>query len=971
MPEAAKLWVTVDANTTSFKRGMAQTQATLKATDKQVSRTSRAFGAIGRVAKYGAAGGFLALAGGAKVAYSEFREAQKVGRQTEAVLKSTGKAAGLTKKDIEGLAQSLSKKTAIDDEAIQSTENLLLTFTKIKETDGIFKRSTALALDMSVALGQDFKSSAIQMGKALNDPVKGMTALQRVGVAFTDDQKDRVAGWVEEGNVARAQKFILKELATEFGGSAKAAATPMQKLKVTLGNVAETVGSKLVPLLDKGAKFLNKFFNQMQSGKGAGGAFVKGVTTAFNAVKGAVSSAVGAIRGFLKKNEGDIKSAFKAMQNIARAIGFVFEKGLLPIIKRVFPAIKQVVEGTLKVIGGIIKTFSGILTGDFGKAWDGVKDIFGGAVKSILGTMRALTAPMRQALSTVGGLVGKVLGPPFRAIKGIVKGAFNAALGFIRSIVSAWKNVAGKVAGGVVGAFEIVSNIKDRVVGVFNKVKGVIADATAPFRNAASKAFGAIKNAAMVPINAIKDAVRGIIGVVQDAINAVNNLKNLLPSLNGNENLKDIIGFKGSAGAATPLAFGDQADLASTQAGFEAIDIGREFAAARGQARGGKIRKLKGVPKKKRGDVRQHNKQVRQDRRAGRRALAGLREGRERSGLLGAIEDRIGLNDARKNAADVIRDIKTQALDAFKSIRSNSISELLATDLDSLSASATAALDEFDAATNGMLKAFDQATKGMLDTIPQSGELKALRDAQEAERRAEEDVDLQKGIDEATKQLIRARRSNSPRLIAAAEEELAKAEDAREDVLEERRATQLEAEIDAKRAEIEARREEERADLENQRSAGREAVEAYWASRMTAREEQAAKELAAVESGTDPQVATEIARLNAVADVLDDNLGQQKGAYAQFVKDVNKILAGLNPLPFGGDQFEGSFDDESAFEGNVPAGGGGGRGRGKKKGRKKKGGASVVQHIYARPGQSANQIANAAANRLGFRLANP
>src|SRR3990167_9213104 len=149
------------------------------------------------------------------------------------------------------LATSLTQVTRYSDEAIISAENILLTFTKVK--DDVFPGATAVILDMSTALGQDLQSSAIQVGKALNDPIKGVTALQRVGVSFTASQKETIKALVEMGDVAGAQALILQELQVEFGGSAEAAgqtlAGQLDILKNALGNVAEEVGTALLPQL--------------------------------------------------------------------------------------------------------------------------------------------------------------------------------------------------------------------------------------------------------------------------------------------------------------------------------------------------------------------------------------------------------------------------------------------------------------------------------------------------------------------------------------------------------------------------------------------------------------------------------------------------------------------------------------------------------------------------------------------------
>src|SRR5436190_1026858 len=94
-----------------------------------------------------------------KGAFNEAQEAAKVGKATEAVLKSTGNAAKVTAQQVSDLAGRLSELSGVDDEVIQSGENVLATFTSIRNEVGkgndIFDQATASALDMSAALGQD------------------------------------------------------------------------------------------------------------------------------------------------------------------------------------------------------------------------------------------------------------------------------------------------------------------------------------------------------------------------------------------------------------------------------------------------------------------------------------------------------------------------------------------------------------------------------------------------------------------------------------------------------------------------------------------------------------------------------------------------------------------------------------------------------------------------------------------------
>jgi hypothetical protein len=215
-----------------------------------------------------AAGGMLALGSGVRFVAGEYIEAARVGAQTAAAIKSTEGAANVSADAVSRLAGALSAKAGIDDEVIQSGENVLLTFTKVRNEAGkgndIFNQATGAALDMSVALGTSLKSSNIQLGKALNDPVKGVTALQRVGVSFTKSQRDQIKALVKSGETLKAQKLILREVTTEFGGSAAAQAQPIDKLRVGIGNLAESLGTLAAPTVNRGITALSRSVETLQ-----------------------------------------------------------------------------------------------------------------------------------------------------------------------------------------------------------------------------------------------------------------------------------------------------------------------------------------------------------------------------------------------------------------------------------------------------------------------------------------------------------------------------------------------------------------------------------------------------------------------------------------------------------------------------------------------------------------------------------
>jgi len=173
-------------------------------------------------------------------------------KTVEQALVSTAGAVGKTKQELFGMASALQGLTTFGDEDIlQNVTAPLLTFTKIQ--GDVFERAQGSVLDMATLLKMDLKSASILVGKALNDPIKGVAALGRSGVQFSDDQKKVIKSLVETGQTAKAQALILQELETQFGGQAAAAAeAPLGKLRQlqnAIGDVKEQLGEQIVPFL--------------------------------------------------------------------------------------------------------------------------------------------------------------------------------------------------------------------------------------------------------------------------------------------------------------------------------------------------------------------------------------------------------------------------------------------------------------------------------------------------------------------------------------------------------------------------------------------------------------------------------------------------------------------------------------------------------------------------------------------------
>jgi hypothetical protein len=160
-----------------------------------------------------------------------------------AVLKSTGFSAGYTADQLKRMAAEFQKTTNFGDEMTLSGMAILATFKQVRGE--AFEKATKAAMDMSVIMGQDLKSSIVQVGKALNDPTVGLTALGRVGVTFTQQQKDMIKSLQASGDIMGAQKIILSELQSQFSGAAEAARDAdkgITALKNAYGDLLEQIG---------------------------------------------------------------------------------------------------------------------------------------------------------------------------------------------------------------------------------------------------------------------------------------------------------------------------------------------------------------------------------------------------------------------------------------------------------------------------------------------------------------------------------------------------------------------------------------------------------------------------------------------------------------------------------------------------------------------------------------------------------
>jgi hypothetical protein len=391
-----------------------------------------------------------------------FREAldfTKLQAQSEAVIKSTGGAANVSAEQMKTLAEGIQKVSGAQITAAQALDgsNILATFTNIKNAAGqnndMFNQTTKAAADLSLAMHQDMKSSAVQLGKALNDPVRGMTALQRVGVTFTQAQKDHVAGFMKSNNVIGAQKVILAEVNKEFGGTAAAMGnTPAGKFGAAMAGIKDQLRDIAIKMLPGLTKIAQIFADKVAP---AIAAATPTILTIFNFLAKNIK-----VISFLAGLILSVVGAFKIWTAVMTAFDIVAEANPIGLI----------VIAIAALIAGIV--WVATKTHIFQDMWKGAMKIASDATKSFVSFFTGMGKNINDFFASLTNFLG-----------GIGKNLYNFAH-------DAWSMYVNGALDALLALPNLVGNILSKIPGLDGIGKGILAG-TSNIKTTVSSALGA------------------------------------------------------------------------------------------------------------------------------------------------------------------------------------------------------------------------------------------------------------------------------------------------------------------------------------------------------------------------------------------------------------------------------------------------------------------------------------------------
>jgi hypothetical protein len=393
------------------------------------------------------------------------------------------------------LAETQAMATGVDRNAIKETIAKLLTFKELAATadsvGGAFDRATMAAIDLGAAGFGEASQNAVQLGKALNDPIKGITALNRSGVTFTEQEKEKIKVLVESGKMYEAQDTLLKAIEMQVGGTAVATANASDKMKQGLGMAAESLGTLLLPAFQKLVDFINnkvvpfvqKFADIVgEKGLGAGINFLAtsflNVTTnmgTFGNVLLVLTAAFVALRGvaIAATISQNLFNVALLSNPIGIVVASIIALGVAVVAAYLkFEGFRKVVNAVINGIISTVETFVNTFVDGINLVITAINILIRGA--NLFGADIKLIGKIGEVEF---GRIGSAAQGARKQIGSVaeVAGGMAAKEGGIQKVVKALNGVAGAAGGvgGTGGAAKAVETAGEKLQKYIDKLKGL------------------------------------------------------------------------------------------------------------------------------------------------------------------------------------------------------------------------------------------------------------------------------------------------------------------------------------------------------------------------------------------------------------------------------------------------------------------------------------------------------------------
>lgn len=224
-------------------------------------------------------------------------------------------------------------------------------------------------------------------------------------------------------------------------------------------------------------------------------------------------------------------------------------EGIIQTVGNIIEPITKSIKGIIKVIQGIIQFVVGVFTGDWNKAWEGIKNIFSGFKDTISGIIDTFIEVLKGIVIFVKDILVAAFKVAWETIKGVWQVVVNFFKGIWDGIVSVFESVGSWFKEKFTAAWNNIKSawggVKDWFGGVWDNVKNVFGNVKDWFKQKFTDAWSAIKNVfsnwgsffgglwdtikskfsslgtniASAIGGAVKSGINGVISMIQNTIN--------------------------------------------------------------------------------------------------------------------------------------------------------------------------------------------------------------------------------------------------------------------------------------------------------------------------------------------------------------------------------------------------------------------------------------------------------------------
>lgn len=178
-------------------------------------------------------------------------------------------------------------------------------------------------------------------------------------------------------------------------------------------------------------------------------------------------------------------------------------------------AVSEVIGGILTVLGGVIDFIVGVFTGDWGQAWNGIKEIFSGIWEAIKGIVSGATEFIGNLINGTWKAISGFTSMIWNGIKTFLGGLWNGLKSLVNTIFSAIKTAIGNVWNSIKNkTSEIWDGVKSFLGGLWDGLKASVDNIFNSIKSAIGGAWDAVKN----KTSEIWDGIKAFLGGLWDKV---------------------------------------------------------------------------------------------------------------------------------------------------------------------------------------------------------------------------------------------------------------------------------------------------------------------------------------------------------------------------------------------------------------------------------------------------------------------